>query len=279
MDVYKMMLKRKSKEKVPVLAICYDFDKTLSPQEMQAQGFIQSIGQSAGQFWEGTNQLAELNGMDGTLAYMYKMLKEAKGSLTKQSLMKYGADIRFYPGVMDWFDRIREYGRTRNIMVEHYIISTGLKEMIEGTEIARKGVFEEIYASSFMYNEEGTALWPAQAVNYTGKTQFLFRIQKGILDINDQGVNEYYAPETLRVPFRNMIYIGDSETDVPCMKLVHANGGCAIGVYDPETGDKNQVLKLAREERIRYYAAADYREGSKLDLIIKDMIDGIANES
>lgn len=274
-----MTWKRKYKEKYPVIAICYDFDKTLSPQEMQAQGFFQSIGQAAEQFWEETNQLSDANGMDGTLAYMYKMLKESKIPFTKESLAEYGAGVRFYPGVMEWFDRIREYGKARNVIVEHYVISTGLKEMIEGTALAKKGVFEEIYASSFYYNEDGEAVWPAQSVNYTGKTQFLFRIQKGVPDVNDNGVNAFYPPETLRVPFCNMIYIGDSETDVPCMKLVQSNGGCAIGVYDPEMGDMEPVLKLKRENRIREYAAADYREGSRLDLIIKDMIKKMQTET
>ena len=145
--------------------------------------------------------------------------------------------------------------------------------MIEGTAMAKNGDFERIYASSFYYNEKGVPVWPAQVVNFTGKTQFLFRIEKGALDVNDRNVNEYYPPEDLRVPFRNMIYIGDSDTDIPCMKLVNSQGGHTIGVYDPDTGDKTKVRKMMRDDRIRYFAPADYRDGSELDTLVKQIID------
>ena len=139
--------------------------------------------------------------------------------------------------------------------------------------MAKNGDFERIYASSFYYNEKGVPVWPAQVVNFTGKTQFLFRIEKGALDVNDRNVNEFYPPEDLRVPFRNMIYIGDSDTDIPCMKLVNSQGGHAIGVYDPFTGDKTKVRKMMRDDRIRYFAPADYRDGSELDTLVKQIID------
>jgi hypothetical protein len=144
--------------------------------------------------------------------------------------------------------------------------------MIEGTEMAKNGAFEKIYASSFYFNERGVAEWPAQAINYTSKTQFLFRIEKGILDVNDSGVNEYIPPEDLRVPFRNMVYIGDSETDIPCMKLVNTYGGHSIGVYDPDRQDKTKVFQMMEDRRIRYFVPADYTEGSELDTLIKAII-------
>ena len=160
-----------------------------------------------------------------------------------------------------------------NIIVEHYIISSGLKEMIEGTILAKNNEFEKIYASSFYFDEKGEAKWPAQAVNYTNKTQFLFRIEKGFLDINDPGVNDSIPEGRIRVPFRNIVYIGDSETDIPCMKLVNSNGGHSICVYNPDTPNLEKVQKLFAERRIKYFAPADYREGSKLDLLIKNIID------
>ena len=266
------------KPKETVLAICYDFDKTLSPTDMQAQGYIQSVGYDIKEFWDKTNVLAAANDMDGNLAYMYVMMDEARGKLifNRKSLEDYGSRVKLFPGVAEWFDRINAYGRERGIIVEHYIISSGLKEMIDGTEIAKKGAFKKIYASSFFYDEKGVAVWPAQVINYTNKTQFLFRIEKGVLDINDDGVNEYYAPENLRVPFRNMVYIGDSDTDIPCMKLVNVNGGHSIGVYDPETGKKDRVHKMLRDNRIRYFAPADYREGTELDNLVKAVIDKTA---
>ena len=262
---------RKRKEDRPVLAICYDFDKTLSPDDMQAQGYIQSVGYDVQKFWDESNDLAKANDMDNNLAYMWKMVQESEGRMVfnKEKLAEYGARVKLFDGVEDWFERIRAYGKTRNVIVEHYIISSGLKEMIEGTKMARAGAFEKIYASSFYFNDRGVAKWPAQVINYTSKTQFLFRIEKGVLDINDPGVNAYFSPEEIRVPFRNMVYIGDSDTDIPCMKLVNTYGGHSIGVYDPATQNKEKVYKMMHDKRIRYYAPADYTELSELDLLVK----------
>ena len=268
--------KRERKEEKPVLAICYDFDKTLSPDDMQAQGYIQSVGFDVGEFWKQSNSLASSNDMDQNLAYMLTMKQTAEGRVlfTRQKLMDYGAEDALFPGVQNWFERIRTYGENRGVIVEHYIISSGLKEMIEGTAVA--GEFKKIYASSFYYNENNVAIWPAQVVNYTNKTQFLFRIEKGVLDINDPGVNDSFAPDEMRVPFRNMVYIGDSDTDVPCMKLVNVNGGYSIGVYNADVKDKTKVYKMMRENRIKYYAPADYSEGKELDTLLKAIIDRTA---
>lgn len=269
---------RKRKEDRPVLAICYDFDKTLSPDDMQAQGYIQSVGYDVQKFWDESNDLAKANDMDNNLAYMWKMVQESEGRMVfnKEKLAEYGARVKLFDSVEDWFERIRAYGKTRNVIVEHYIISSGLKEMIEGTKMARAGAFEKIYASSFYFNDRGVAKWPAQVINYTSKTQFLFRIEKGVLDINDPGVNAYFSPEEIRVPFRNMVYIGDSDTDIPCMKLVNTYGGHSIGVYDPATQNKKKVYKMMHDKRIRYYAPADYTERSELDLLVKAIIDKTA---
>lgn len=269
---------RKKKEALPVLAICYDFDKTLSPDDMQAQGYIQSVGYDVAEFWKASNRLARENEMDSNLAYMWLMVQESEGRMvfSKEKLAEYGSRVRLFEGVDGWFQRIREYGSAHNVIVEHYIISSGLKEMIEGTKIAKEGAFEKIYASSFYFNERGVAKWPAQAINYTSKTQFLFRIEKGVLDVNDPGVNEYFPPEEMRVPFRNMVYIGDSDTDIPCMKLVNTYGGHSIGVYDPSTGNKDKVYRMIRDKRIRYFAPADYTDGSELDRLVKSIIDKTA---
>ena len=266
------MFQRKYKEDRPVVAICYDFDRTLSPDDMQAQGFIQKVGYDVAEFWKESNRLARGNGMDSNLAWMYLMITKAAGRtpMTRESLREYGSKVRLFPGVRHWFRRIREFGLKNSVIVEHYIISSGLREMIEGTPVG--GEFEKIYASSFYFDGEGVARWPAQAINYSGKTQFLFRIAKGVLDVNDPGVNDSFPPEKIRVPFRNMIYIGDSDTDIPCMKLVSTNGGHSIGVYDTRTQDKAKVWKMMREKRIRYFAPADYNNGSDLDSLVKDII-------
>lgn len=260
-------------QKKTILAICYDFDKTLSPDDMQAQGYIQSVGYEVKKFWEESNGLAKDNEMDQNLAYMYLMATKARGKFvfTRETLKQAGRKVKLFNGVETWFDRVNTYGEIQGIEIEHYIISSGLKEMIEGTSIADK--FRKIYASSFYFDNDGVAVWPAQAVNYTNKTQFLFRIEKGVLDVNDQRVNEYFKPSELRVPFRNMVYIGDSDTDIPCMKLVNSYGGHSIGVYNQETNDKSKVFRMLEENRIKYFVPADYSESSELEQLIKKIID------
>lgn len=276
-----MESQNKEKTEKPIIAICYDFDKTLSPDDMQAQGYIQSVQDKSdsndviGDFWNESNGLAQENDMDQNLAYMFTMKNKAEGQIifNKNTLNEYGSKVKLFNGVEDWFERIKLYGEKRGVIIEHYIISSGLKEMIEGTSIAKNNVFKKIYATSFYYNDKGLAVWPAQVVNYTNKTQFLYRISKGVLDVNNPAVNDYFKPEEIRVPFRNMVYIGDSDTDIPCMKLVNSHGGYSIGVYNPEKNDKNKVYKMIRDARIGYFSAADYSEGTELDELLKLIID------
>ena len=189
--------------------------------------------------------------------------------LNRENLAAYGASIELYPGVTEWFDRINAYGRLHGITVEHYILSSGLREMIDGTSIRKH--FRAVFASSYYYNSRGEPKWPAQVINYTNKTQFLFRIEKDILDVNSMEVNRHYGEGEVRVPFRNIVYMGDSRTDIPCMKLVNSMGGHSIGIY--ENGQKEQVYDLVKDQRIRYFAEADYREGSRLDILMKAIIE------
>ena len=254
-----------------VLAFCYDFDKTLSPEDMQAQGYIQELKENVEEFWEESNRLAREHGMDPNLAYMYLMLKGAENNfyVKRDKLRRFGSKVKLYNGVESWFDRVNEMGRRHKLKVEHYIISSGVKDMIEGTKIGKK--FKMIYANTFLYNEGGSAVWPAQIINFTNKTQFLFRIEKDILDVNSMEVNRHYGEGEVRVPFRNIVYMGDSRTDIPCMKLVNSMGGHSIGIY--ENGQKEQVYDLVKDQRIRYFAEADYREGSRLDILMKAIIE------
>lgn len=268
------MNKNKKSEDKPIIAICYDFDKTLSPHNMQECGFIQQVGfDNVTEFWEKSNSFATQQNMDQNLAYMYTMRKEAEAKVlfTKDNLKQFGKRIDLFPGVNSWFQRINSYAEKCGIIVEHYIISSGLKEMIEGTTIADE--FKEIYATSFYCDDKGIPLWPAQVVNYTNKTQFLFRISKNVLDINSSDVNNFLTPEEIRVPFRNIIYIGDSDTDIPCMKLVNEKNGYSIGVYNPNDENKKKVYQMIKDHRIGYYAAADYSEGKELEGLVKTIID------
>ncbi len=270
-----MVYTREKKESKPIIAICYDFDKTLSPDDMQAQGFIQDVyGDNISEFWAEVDELGIKNDMDSNLAYMFKMKQLSYGKLifNRSTLEDYGSRVKLFPGVDTWFDRVNAIGEKHGVIVEHYIISSGLREMIEATGPAKAGAFKRIYASSFLFDEAGVAIWPAQVVNYTNKTQFLFRISKGVLDPNDPDVNKAFDPCELRVPFTDMVYIGDSATDIPCMKLINSYGGHSIGVYDPDTCDKSKVITMINENRIRYYSPADYSEGSELEQLLEKII-------
>ena len=257
-----------------IIALMYDFDKTLSPKEMQEYTFIPALGINPEEFWSASNRLAKEYKMDRILAYMYLMISKsnsANKSILRNDFVKMGKGIEFFPGVEEWFERINDYGREMGVSIEHYIISSGLKEIIEGSSI--KKYFKEIYACEFHYNGSGVADWPLLAVNYTGKTQFLYRINKGVLDVSDDdSLNKYVAEDKRRIPFRNMIYIGDGMTDVPCMKLVRSNGGQSIAVYKK----KAKVEELLKDNRVNYIVPADYSQGGELDAIVKTIINEMA---
>ena len=217
---------------MPVVAMMYDFDKTLSTKDMQEYSFIPKLGLTAQEFWAQSNALAKEQKMDRILSYMYMMVRMSKDKhqpIRREDFVALGKKIQLYPGVEDWFARINAFGLEQGVRVEHYLISSGLKEIVEGCSIFDQ--FKEVYASEFLYDENGVAVWPKLAVNYTAKTQFLFRINKGVLDIsNDLDLNRSIPDELRPVPFRNMIYIGDGLTDVPCMKLVKLNRGQSLAV-------------------------------------------------
>ena len=256
----------------PIVAILYDFDKTLCTQDMQNYGFIPSLGLAPADFWKLANNFGWREKMDGILAYMYTMIQESRKRgvpFTRESLKHQGRSIAFFPGVSDWFARINRFGERQGVTVEHYVISSGLREIIEGSAIA--GVFKEIYASEFYYDETGTPVWPKLAVNFTAKTQFVYRINKGVLDVSDdQTLNASMPDDSKRVPFTNMIYVGDGLSDVPCMKMMRAYGGQAIAVY--QAVNKKGVEQLLRDGRVDYIFPADYREGTDLELTMQNII-------
>ncbi len=254
-----------AEDRRPVVAIMYDFDKTLCTKDMQEYTFIPNVGLTAEQFWAEAAELSQKYKMDGILAYMHLMIERAhiaRKSIRREAFVEMGKDLEFFPGVEQWFDRINRVGEELGVRVEHYIISSGLREIIEGSGIY--GAFREVFACEFLYDENDVACWPKNAVNYTTKTQFLFRINKGVLDIsNDRDLNTYTPEDDRRVPFRNMIYIGDGLTDVPCMKLVKVNGGYSIAVYSD--GRRELVESLISDDRVNFIEPADYTEGSDLD--------------
>jgi len=262
-------------------ALSYDFDGTLIPGYMQEYSFFPALGidEPQKQFWPRVREMTEQNDMDEILAYMHLMLKEAdyRGvSVRKENFIECGRNIAFFPGVENWFDRINAYAAARGIKLRHYIISSGLREMIEGTKIFRH--FACVYASGYMYNQDGIAVWPALAVNYTTKTQYIFRINKGVDNSwNNKAVNEYMDDAERAIPKENIIYIGDGETDVPAMKMVNYLGGHSISVYNEKIGRTKTVSEqLFEQKRTQYICPADYRENSKLDRLVKNLLDNIA---
>ena len=259
-------------KQLPIVAFLYDFDKTLCTTDMQDYAFIPSLGMTPTEFWALANGFGRQHRIDGILAYMYTMLRESERKnlpFTRQDLVEKGRSIVLFPGVQDWFRRINEFGRSQGVQVEHYIISSGLREIIEGSSIS--GEFKEIYASEFYYDETGRPVWPKLAVNFTAKTQFVYRINKGVLDVSDdKTLNDSMPDDSKRVPFTNMVYMGDGLSDVPCMKMMRAYGGQAIAVY--QDSNRVGVEDLLAKGRVDFIFKADYSEGTALDLTVKNII-------
>lgn len=253
------------------LALIYDFDKTLSPKDMQEFHYIKSLGyDNPVDFWKECDKFSRENNCDGILSYMYLMIMKNK-NLTRSQLIEEGKYIELYKGVKTWFKRINDYGKKHNVDVEHYVISSGLSDIIKGTEIAKE--FKKIYACSYAYDKNGKVLWPSRVVNYTMKTQYLFRINKGVLnETNDEDLNSSTPDTEKYIALENMIYFGDGSTDVPSMKVVLQNGGITIAVFGDDSKRKN-AEKLYSDKRASFAVKADYSKGSKIEKIVQGIID------
>ena len=261
----------------PKIAIIYDFDKTLCTDDMQAYSFIKNLDMEPKEFWGEAGKITDEHKVERILAYMFVMIRECKKRgipLTEEYLNKCGENVVLFKGVATWFDRINEFGAQMGVEIEHYIISSGTYEIVQGTPIAK--YFKRIYACHYMYDENGEAVWPALAINYTLKTQYIYRISKGFLDVlDDYNLNRLLQDESnRRIAYRNMIYIGDGLTDIPCMKMVKEKGGKSIAVYS--AGKSETAKPLVDDDRISYVCAADYSKDSTLEKIVKLMIENMA---
>lgn len=260
--------------KKPIVAILYDFDSTLAKSDMQNFGFIPALGMTPAEFWQKTTQFSNETGVERTLSYLYMMVKmtNEKGiKMTPEWLKSLGKNIEFFPGVLDWFDRINHYGSEHGVKVEHYLISSGNREIVQGCPIAK--AFKVMYACEFLFDKSGKAVWPKLAINYTQKTQYFFRISKGVYDATDDvGVNEK-KPDR-RIPYSNIVYIGDGMTDIPAMIIAKNNGGKSIAVYPK--GREEKVQDLYDDGRVNYVCQADYREGKDLEKVLHLIIQGVA---
>lgn len=261
------------------IALIYDFDGTLSPANMQEFGLIQAFGNNPKEFWKASGDLSEQNDASEILCYMKLMIDEARSKgieLTREKFREYGSMVQLYPGVKEWFSLINKYGDEHGFEIIHYINSSGLTEMIEGTSVYHE--FRKVYACSFLY-ENDQAVWPGVAVDYTAKTQFLFKINKGVHSIKDHTLVNRYVPENKRpMPFSRMIYFGDGATDIPCMKLVKQFGGHSIAVYNPLSGQKESSERLLNEERVHFVCPADYTRGGKIWKVVTSIIDKIKSD-
>jgi 2-hydroxy-3-keto-5-methylthiopentenyl-1-phosphate phosphatase len=267
-------------KKWAIMAIVYDFDGTLSPGNMQEYNFIPQLKMKSKKFWDEVTSRQKKHSADKILTYMHWMIEKANRqeiSVRKEAFKKYGRTVKLFRGVKSWFDRVDSYAKQQKLLIEHYIVSSGIQEMIKATPI--KGKFKKIFASSFIYNGSGVACWPAMAINYTTKTQFIFRINKGCLDLSDDvKINVFIEKKDRRIPFERMIYIGDGATDVPCMKLVKEQGGHSIAVYRPYAS-RQEAFSLIDEGRVNFVIAADYRRDKPLEKTVKRIIDKIAADA
>ncbi len=257
----------------PIIGIMYDFDKTLSTTDMQNYGFIPALGMTPEEFWGATSDFTNKTGVERILSYMYMMVEKCKEkgiNLTREYLNNCGKGIKFFPGVTTWFKRINDYGESKGVIIEHYLVSSGTLEIVEGSSIFP--FFTKAWGCEFYY-ENGHPVWPKLAINYTQKTQFYFRISKGAVDVtNDNSVNEKNRDR--RIPYRNIIYLGDGMTDVACMTLVKHNDGTSIAIYPEKDSDK--VRDLYTDGRCNYICRADYSAGGDVEKVVKLVIDKVA---
>lgn len=262
-------------------AILYDFDGTLSPINMQEHDFIPKLGLgSPEEFWTEVKALAQEQNCCEILAYMHTMLREAKHKkipVNKKWIRKYGEGLELFAGVEAWFDIQNKFARSHGVKLEHYVVSSGVKPLIEGCSIAKH--FKRIYACDFIYDADDVPVAPGVAVDYTSKTQYIFRINKGTLDQWDNRmINEYVPMADRPTPIENMIFIGDGPTDVPAMKMTSHYGGMSIAVYNSKRHGRKAIAQdLVTNGRANSAVAADYREGKNLDTLVKARILSIAS--
>lgn len=275
---------RSKTAKLKRTAIVYDYDGTLAKGNIQENSFLPSIQLETSEFWDKVKTTTKQEDADEILVYMQLMITEAEKSglqISKEMLRNHGKNSQLFHGLKDgsWFERVNNFGEEIGLSIEHYIVSSGTQEMIEGSPIADK--FKRIFASKYMFNENGVAMWPSLAINYTTKTQFLFRINKGVNNVWDnKKVNAFIPQKERPVPFHRILFIGDGDTDIPAMKMTTHNGGSSIAAYDPERDKRalDKIHGLISDRRADFVAPADYREDSQMDILVKGILGRIARD-
>jgi hypothetical protein len=265
-------------------AIVYDYDGTLARGNIQENSFLPAIDMERGDFWKEVKRLTKQHDADEILVYMQLMLRKAQErelEVSQEALRRHGQDSELFAGLADlsWFRRLNTFANERGLGLEHYIISSGTQEMIEGSVIAP--AFKAIFASRYIYNDQGQAEWPSLAINYTTKTQFLFRINKGIENVWDNDAINAFMPEAERpIPFTRMIFVGDGDTDIPAMKMTSHYGGHSIAAYDPNRDGRSldKIHRLISDGRVNFVAPADYSENAPMDILLKGVLGRIARD-
>lgn len=271
-----------AKKLIPA-AILYDFDGTLSPINMQEHDFIPKLGfDTAEEFWDRVHEFKREQNCCEILAYMHLMLKWAnhKGIPIGRDIIKqYGKNLELFDGVESWFDRINNHAKLSGVRLNHYVISSGIKPLIDGCSIAKH--FDRIFACDFIYDADGKPIAPGVAIDYTAKTQYIFRINKGCLDQWDNGmINKFVPMDNRPIPIESMIFIGDGSTDIPAMKMTNHYGGMSIAVYKPKSnGKKSYAKNLVETGRADCFVPADYSENKKLEILVKCRIEEIASRT
>ena len=269
---------KESKKLLPI-ALVYDFDGTLAEGNCAEHGLLPALGiDDPKDFWRDVKHQATSRDADEILTYLGLLMERASSKniklLSKKKVRKFGQSIPLFSGVDSWFPRRNQYSKSELIKLEHYIISSGLEEMIIGCKIGKE--FKKVFGCRIeKFQDNPVIMWPTQTINYTTKTQFLFRINKGIDNSWDnEKINRFIEPEDRPIPFKQMIFLGDGDTDIPSMKMVRYQGGHSLAVFDQKKwpSAQHKVGKLISEERADYVVPADYREGSQLDVTIKGLL-------
>lgn len=271
-------IKNKMAKKTKI-ALIYDFDGTLCVTDMQNYALIPEFGMQPDEFWADANKWGRDHCADqitGSMYYVVKKAREMGISLSRENFANAAKNIEYFEGVEHWFERINYYGWKLNLEVEHYIISAGYEEILCGCKIFKH--FKNVFGCSFAFDESGQPVWPARIINYSTKTQYLSKINKGLGKLEDRAVNEFMPDNKRPIPFSRMVYFGDGSTDIPSMKLTKERGGNAIAVYNPKGKDHETALKLLRDGRVNFALPADYRDGKQLDKVVKTILDKLATE-
>ena len=261
-----------------IIAIVYDYDRTLSPRPMQEDVIFERIGVEASKFWSMADELKGNKSYEDELAWIRLLLDNPSfRCLSNLDLEGMGRNLKFYPGVPEMFAELEvglhsdKYLR-HGVALEHYIVTSGLKSVLAGSILSQN--VQAIFGCELDEDEEGRVYWPKRIISHTAKTQYLFRITKGLEYVDlSHDVNDHMPEPERRIPFSNMLYIGDGPTDVPCFAVISSRGGKSLAVYDPSSKVSFATCMSLREaQRVDEIAEADYRQNTHLRRLMEHYV-------